>query len=59
MPNASIPDEKPLSDFYVRLDGIERAAGFLLFDKLPKEQLKKVNGKVEGAGKGFLRLIGG
>jgi hypothetical protein len=59
MPNAAIPDEKPLSDFFVRLDGIERAAGFLLFDKLSKEHLKKVNGKVEGAGKGFLRLIGG
>uniref|UniRef100_A0A914M0Z9 Endonuclease n=1 Tax=Meloidogyne incognita TaxID=6306 RepID=A0A914M0Z9_MELIC len=45
MPNAPIPNEKLLSEFFSPLDAIERAAGFLIFDKLPKEQLKKLNGK--------------
>jgi endonuclease G, mitochondrial len=54
MPNASIPDENPLHDFLVPLDSIERSAGFLLFDKLPKEKLKMVNGKMEEGKEGGL-----
>ena len=43
-----IPNEKPLSDFLVPLDSIERAAGFLIFHQFPKEKLKKINGKKTG-----------
>ena len=57
MPNAAIPDEKPLADFFAPLDAIERAAGFLIFEKLPKEWLKKVNGRPQGGG-GVFRLFG-
>uniref|UniRef100_A0A1I8EI57 Endonuclease n=1 Tax=Wuchereria bancrofti TaxID=6293 RepID=A0A1I8EI57_WUCBA len=40
-----IPDDIPLTSFMVPLDSIERSAGFLIFDKLPKNALNKVNGK--------------
>uniref|UniRef100_A0A915PFR7 Endonuclease n=1 Tax=Setaria digitata TaxID=48799 RepID=A0A915PFR7_9BILA len=45
LPNAAIPDDTPLTSFMVPLDSIERSAGFLIFDKLPKSALKKINGK--------------
>ncbi|VBB33773.1 unnamed protein product [Acanthocheilonema viteae] len=45
LPNAVIPDDTPLTSFMVPLDSIERSAGFLIFDKLPKNALKKINGK--------------
>lgn len=48
MPNEAIPDAKPISDFLVPLDAIERAAGFLIFENVPKAQLKKINGKSTG-----------
>ncbi|CAK5076446.1 unnamed protein product [Meloidogyne enterolobii] len=57
MPNAPIPNEKPLSEFFSPLDAIERAAGFLIFDKLPKEQLKKLNGKKLSEEKGIFRCL--
>ncbi|KHJ85875.1 DNA/RNA non-specific endonuclease, partial [Oesophagostomum dentatum] len=41
LPNEVIPDTAELAIFYVPLDMIERSAGFLIFDKLPKNQLKK------------------
>ena len=50
LPNAVIPDEKPISDFLVPLDAIERAAGFLIFEKIPKSQIKMINGQKQGAG---------
>uniref|UniRef100_A0A7E4URI0 Endonuclease n=1 Tax=Panagrellus redivivus TaxID=6233 RepID=A0A7E4URI0_PANRE len=48
LPNAVIPDETPISQFLVPLDEIERAAGFLIFDKVPKSQIKIINGKKLG-----------
>ncbi|PAV83462.1 hypothetical protein WR25_12339 [Diploscapter pachys] len=48
LPNEVIPDETPIEKFHVPLDAIERAAGFLIFDKIPKGALKKVNGKSVG-----------
>lgn len=38
----------PLSSFQTPLDAIERAAGFLIFDKLPKKAIRNVNGKKIG-----------
>uniref|UniRef100_A0A1I7YGJ6 Endonuclease n=1 Tax=Steinernema glaseri TaxID=37863 RepID=A0A1I7YGJ6_9BILA len=48
LPNQAIPNETPLSNFMVPLDAIERAAGFLIFEKVPKNELKMVNGKKVG-----------
>lgn len=58
LPNEAIPDEKPLKDFLVNLDTVEIAAGFLIFERLPRGQLKKVNGKSIGGGGGVLRMFG-
>ncbi|KAI6191612.1 Endonuclease [Aphelenchoides bicaudatus] len=51
LPNEAIPDAKPIEDFYIPLDAIERSAGLLIFDKFPKGKLLKINGKKTG---GFL-----
>ncbi|VDM70467.1 unnamed protein product, partial [Strongylus vulgaris] len=48
LPNEVLPDTAELSVFYVPLEMIERSAGFLIFDKLPSDKLKKVNGKKVG-----------
>ncbi|KJH51312.1 DNA/RNA non-specific endonuclease [Dictyocaulus viviparus] len=48
LPNQVIPDSTELSAFYVPLEMIERNGGFLIFDKLPKDKLKKINGKKIG-----------
>ncbi|KAE9547588.1 hypothetical protein FO519_009202 [Halicephalobus sp. NKZ332] len=48
LPNDVIPNEKPISDFLVPLDSIERSAGFLIFEKIPKNQIKIINGKKQG-----------
>ncbi|TKR88000.1 hypothetical protein L596_012312 [Steinernema carpocapsae] len=48
LPNKEIPNETPLTNFMVPLDSIERAAGFLLFEKVPKNELKMLNGKKVG-----------
>uniref|UniRef100_A0A915IQ34 Endonuclease n=1 Tax=Romanomermis culicivorax TaxID=13658 RepID=A0A915IQ34_ROMCU len=45
MPNAEIDDDTPLKAFQVPVEAIERAAGFLIFESLPKSQLKLINGK--------------
>lgn len=45
LPNMPCNNETPLSYYMVPLDSIERAAGFLLFDKLPKNKFKSINGK--------------
>lgn len=63
MPNAAIPDETPISDFLVPLDTIERPAGFLIFERMPKDRLAKVNGQPTGisrsvkSGAGLFRLF--
>ncbi|VDN31946.1 unnamed protein product [Gongylonema pulchrum] len=51
LPNAVIPDNTPLSTFLVPVNSIERSAGFLIFDKLPKGALRRINGQSSG---GFL-----
>ncbi|VDM98816.1 unnamed protein product [Thelazia callipaeda] len=45
LPNTAIPDSTPLTVFMVPLNTIERSAGFLIFENLPKNALKKINGK--------------
>ncbi|KAK3088642.1 hypothetical protein FSP39_021792 [Pinctada imbricata] len=45
LPNQEIPNGTKLRNFLVPIDSIERAAGFLLFDRLPKEKLRSINGK--------------
>jgi endonuclease G len=45
LPNLPCDEKIPLSSYLVPLDSIERAAGFLLFDKLPRNKLKAINGK--------------
>ena len=42
LPNQPCDNATPLSSYLVPLDSIERAAGFLLFDKLPRNQLKLI-----------------
>ncbi|KAL3871843.1 hypothetical protein ACJMK2_039815 [Sinanodonta woodiana] len=45
LPNQAMPDNTPLKNFLVPVDSIEKAAGLLLFNSLPKTKLKSVNGK--------------
>ena len=40
LPNAPCDDSTPLSSYIVPLDSIERAAGFLFFEKIPRKQIK-------------------
>ncbi|XP_054710751.1 endonuclease G, mitochondrial-like [Uloborus diversus] len=44
LPNTVIDENVPLKAFLVPRDSIERAAGFLLFEKLPLTSLRNVNG---------------
>ena len=45
LPNEAIPDHVALHTFQVPPDAVERAAGLLFFDKLPRTNLKKINGR--------------
>ena len=45
LPNQAMDEKIPLKNFLVPIDSIERAAGFLLFDKLSIKQIKSVNGQ--------------
>jgi endonuclease G len=45
LPNACCPPDVPLTSYLVPVDSIERAAGFLLFDRITKTKLKMMNGK--------------
>ena len=45
MPNTELPVKINVHDYLVPVDTVERAAGFLLFDKIPKNSLKKINGR--------------
>ena len=45
LPNQACDPNAPLSSYMVPLDSIERAAGFLLFDKIPRNQLKALPAK--------------
>ncbi|RWS12905.1 endonuclease G-like protein [Dinothrombium tinctorium] len=42
--NKPIDDNIPLHAFQVPLDSIERAAGFLIFEKMPRNEIQKING---------------
>ncbi|KAG8179637.1 hypothetical protein JTE90_007367 [Oedothorax gibbosus] len=44
LPNAPIDDDVPLSAFLVPRDVVERAAGLLLFEKLPDAAFHRING---------------
>lgn len=41
--NKAIDDNIPLKAFQVPIDSIERSAGLILFDKVPKNLLKSIN----------------
>ena len=43
LPNVPIENSTPLNSFLIPLESIERAAGFLIFEKLPKNQIKKLS----------------
>ncbi|XP_038045586.1 endonuclease G, mitochondrial-like [Patiria miniata] len=43
VPNKATSDDTPLKNFLVPIDVIERAAGILLFERLPKSLLRSVN----------------
>lgn len=42
LPNTVIPNDKPLSMFRVDPEVIERAAGIILFNRLPRNQIKLI-----------------
>ena len=42
LPNAVIPNEKPLSDFEVPLEAVERASGLEFANKLPAQRRKRL-----------------
>lgn len=45
LPNQPCDSSTPLSRYQVPIDSIERAAGFILFDKIPRKSIKYINGK--------------
>jgi endonuclease G len=45
LPNQPCDNTTPLTSYLVPIDSIERAAGFLLFDKVPRNKIKYLNGK--------------
>ena len=48
LPNEAIPDATPITSFRVPPEAVERAAGLLLFDRIARNKLTKVNGKKSG-----------
>ena len=45
LPNQVLPDDVKLKVYQVPLESIERAAGFLLFEKIPRKAFKLINGE--------------
>ena len=45
LPNRPIEDSAPLTSFRVPPDAVERAAGLLLFDKVARNKLCRINGQ--------------
>ena len=45
MPNQELPEKIDLKHYLVPLETVERASGLLLFEGIPKQNLKKINGK--------------
>lgn len=46
LPNTEIPSNKPLTDFEVPLEAVERASGYMFADKLPAERRKRLCAEV-------------
>ncbi|VDH94134.1 endonuclease G, mitochondrial [Mytilus galloprovincialis] len=44
LPNQPLPKDVKLKKYLVPLESIERAAGFLLFDKIPRNNIKMISG---------------
>lgn len=42
LPNAAIPNEKPLTDFEVPVEAVERASGLEFASKLPVQRRKRL-----------------
>ncbi|KAH0558350.1 nuclease [Trichoglossum hirsutum] len=47
LPNAQIPNDKPLADFEVPVEAIERASGLEFAEKLPLQRRKRLCAEVE------------
>ena len=45
LPNQALPDNVQLKVFQQPVESIERAAGFLLFEKIPRKAFKLINGE--------------
>ncbi|XP_054164094.1 endonuclease G, mitochondrial-like [Oppia nitens] len=45
LPNAVIDDRSSIESFRVPIDTIERAAGLLFFQRIPRQQFRTINGK--------------
>jgi endonuclease G len=45
LPNLPCDSSTPLTSYLVPIDSIERAAGFLIFDKMPRSKIKYLNAK--------------
>ena len=45
MPNQELPAKIDLKQYLVPVESVERAAGLLLFDKIPKKKFSRINGK--------------
>ena len=45
LPNHAIDANAHLKTFFTPIESIERAAGFLIFDKLSRKRIKKINGR--------------
>lgn len=43
LPNQRLPKDAKLKHFLVPLETIERAAGFLIFDKIPRKNIKAIS----------------
>lgn len=45
LPNENIDNNVPLNNFFEEPETIEKAAGFLFFDNVPKAEVIKINGR--------------
>ena len=45
LPNQVLPEKVDLKLYLMPVESIERAAGILMFDKIPRNRFRKINGK--------------
>ena len=45
LPNQMLPEKVQLKAYLYPVEAIERAAGFLLFEKIPRKAFKLINGE--------------